>query len=169
MREKDEKQESEITGLKFKQLNIDTRLRAQERYASKDCELVWKPPFDARAVTDVTDAAIDFFFKSSLKIKISRGDIKACHMYMGNYGNIIPTIICKFIYFDDKHGINKARRNPKHQKNNSSKRNINITERLPEQETVIRKAANDMDSMTTSHSCIVSVFVHDVKPLGEIS
>ena len=31
LREKVEKQECEITSLKLKQLNIDTRLRAQER------------------------------------------------------------------------------------------------------------------------------------------
>ena len=60
LREKVEKQECDITGLKLKQLNIDTRLRAQERYTSKDSVLVWNPPFDARAVDDVTDSIIDF-------------------------------------------------------------------------------------------------------------
>ena len=79
LREKVEKQECEITGLKLKQLNIDTRLRAQERYTSKDSVLVWNPPFDARAVDDVTDAIIDFF-RTSLKVNISRGGIKTCHL-----------------------------------------------------------------------------------------
>ena len=96
LREKVEKLECEITGLKLKQLNIDTRLRAQERYTSEDSVLLWNLPLDARAVDDVTDAIIDFFRKS-LKVNISRGGIKACHMYMGNYGNIMPTIICNFV------------------------------------------------------------------------
>ena len=92
LREKVEKQECEIMGLKLKQLNIDTRLRAQERYTSKDGVPVWNSPFDARAVDDVTDAIIDFF-RTSLKINISRGGIKACHTYKGNYGNNMSTII----------------------------------------------------------------------------
>ena len=61
LREKVEKPECENTGLKIKQLKIDTRLRTQERYTSKDCALVLNQSFDARAVTDVTDAIIDFF------------------------------------------------------------------------------------------------------------
>ena len=166
LREKVEKQECEITGLKLKELNIDTRLQAQERYTSKDSVFVWNPPFDARAVDDVTDAIIDFF-RISLKVNISRGGIKACHMYMGNYGNNMPTIFCKFVYFDDKHAVYKARRNLKYQKNILNKRNIYITERLPEQEAIIKKAANDMDLITTTHNCIVSVLVHDEKRRGE--
>ena len=147
--------------------NMETELlRAQERYTSKNSVLVWNPPFDARAVDDVTDAIIDFF-RTSLKVNISRGGIKACHMYMGNYGNNIPTINCKFVYFDDKHAVYKARRNLKNQKNILSKRNIYITERLPEQEAIIKKAANDMDLITTTHKCIVSVLVHDEKRRGK--
>ena len=57
------------------------------------------PPIDARAVDDVTDAIINFL-RTSLKINISRGGIKACHMCMGHYGKNIPTIICKSVYFD---------------------------------------------------------------------
>ena len=128
--------------------------------------LVWNPPFDARAVDDITDAIIDFF-RTSLKVNISRGGIKACHMYMGNYGKNMPTIICKFVYFDNKHAVYKARRNLKYQKNILNKRNIYITERLPEQEAIIKKAANDMDLITTTHNCIVSVLVHDEKRRGE--
>ena len=120
--------------------------------------LVWNPPFDAREVDDVTDEIIDFF-RTSLKINISRGGIKACHMYMGNYGNNMPTIICKFVYFDDKYAVYKARRNLKYKKNILHKRNIYITERLPEQEAIIKKAANDMVLITTPHNCIVSVLV----------
>ena len=166
LREKVEKQECEITGLKLEQLNIDTRLRAQERYTSKDSVLVWNPPFDARAVDYVTDAIIDLF-RTSLKVNISRWGIKACHMYMGKYGNNMPTIIGKFVYFDDKHAVYKARSNLKYQKNILNKRNIYITERLPDQEAIIKKAANDMDLITTTHNCIVSVLVHDEKLQGE--
>ena len=151
LRENVEKQECEITGLKLKQLNIDTRLRAQERYKSKASALVWNPPFDGRAVDDVTDAIIDFF-RTSLKVIISRGGIKACHMYMGNYGENMPTINCKFVYFDNKHAVYKAMRNLKYQKNILNKRNIYITKRLPEQEAIIRKAANDNYGPNNFHS-----------------
>ena len=112
---------------------------------------MWNPPFDARAVDDVTDAIVDFF----------KGGIKACHLYMGNYGNNCPTIICKFVYFDVKHAVYKARRNLKYQKNILNKRNIYITDRLPEQEAIIKKAANDMDLVTNTYNCIVSVLFHD--------
>ena len=72
-----------------------------------------------------------------------------------------------FLYFDDKHAVYKARKNLKYQKNVLNKRNIYITERLSEQEAIIKKAANDMDLITTTHNCIVSVLVHDEKRRGE--
>ena len=123
LREKVDKQEYEVTGLKLKQSNIDTRLRAEERFTSKDSVLVWNPPFNASAVDDVMFAIIDFF-RTSLKIISSRGGIKACHMYMRNYGNNMPTIICKFVYFDDKPAVYKAWRNLNYQKNILNKCNI---------------------------------------------
>ena len=49
----------------------------------------------------------------------------------------------------------------KNQKNNLSRHGINITERLTEQEAVIKKAYNDVDLITTTHNCIVSVLVHN--------
>ena len=79
----------------------------------------------------------------------------------------MPTIICKFVYFDDKHAVYKARRNLKYQKNILNKRNIYITECFPEQEAIIKNAASDMDLITSTHNCIVSVLVHDEKRRGE--
>ena len=79
----------------------------------------------------------------------------------------MPTIICKFVFFDDKHAVCKARKNLKYQKNILNKRNIHITERLPEQEAILKKAANDTDLTTTTHNCIVSLLVHDEKRRGE--
>ena len=89
------------------------------------------------------------------------GGIKACHMFMGNLGNNIPTIICKFVYFDNKHAVYTARRNLKCKKNNWNKRKIYKTERLLEQEAINKKAAIDMNSITTTHKCIVQTLVHD--------
>ena len=110
-----ENQECEVTDPKHKQSNIVTRLPAQERYSSRKCVLVWNPPFDARAITDVTDAKIQFF-KTSLRVNIRRGRIKGFHMYMGNYGTNMPTIICRFAYLDNKHAMYKAKTNLKYQK-----------------------------------------------------
>ena len=64
--------------------------------------------------------------------------------------------MCKSIHFDDSQDIYKAIRKVKYQKNNLNRLSIYITERLPEREEVIKKAANGMDLITTTHNCLVS-------------
>ena len=51
----------------------------------------------------------------------------------------MPIFVCKFVYFDKKRDIFKNMRSLKHQKNNLNRSNIQITERLPEQDAVIKK------------------------------
>ena len=102
MRETVHDQKDEIERLKSNQENLNKRLRAQERYTRKDSILVVNPPFDARVVNDVTPENLKIF-EQFLKITIAYDSIKACHIIPGSArGNSMPTVICKFIYFDQK-------------------------------------------------------------------
>ena len=47
--ETNEKQEK-IIDLETKQVEISDRLRAQERYTSKDCVIICNPPFDSETI-----------------------------------------------------------------------------------------------------------------------
>ena len=95
-------QEKIIANLKNQQQNINNRLRAQERYSRKDSLLIVNPPFDANRVQNVTSETIKLF-QNYLGVKIQYDAIKACHVVPSTVNNnIMPTVICKFLYFVDK-------------------------------------------------------------------
>ena len=81
---------------------MNDRLRAEERYTRKDSIIFVNTPFDARKCNDVITEALklfqSFFF---LKIHVPFENIKACHI-LRNTGNAlqVPSVICKFFYFD---------------------------------------------------------------------
>ena len=75
---------------------------------------------------------------------------------MRNYGNNMLIIVCKFVYFDEKLDTFKNMRSLKHQKNNLNRSNIEITERLPEQDAVIKKTTNDIDLISITHTFLLS-------------
>ena len=101
-------QEKIIANLKNQQQNINNRLRAQERYSRKDSLLIVNPPFDDNRVQNVTSETLKFF-QNYLGVKIQHDAIKACHVVPSTGNNIMPTVICKFLYFEDKTMIYKKR------------------------------------------------------------
>ena len=102
-------QKQQIDDLTPKQANINTRLRAQERYTRKDSILVVNPPFDARKGNDMTFETLQFC-EQYLDIKLPYDSIKACHILPGILNdNVLPTVICKFLYFDHKNDIWKKK------------------------------------------------------------
>ena len=102
-------QEKMIANSKNQQQNINNRLRAQERYSRKDSLLIVNPPFDANRVQNVTSEALKFF-QNYPGVKFQYDAIKACHVVPSTVNNIMPTVICKFLYFEDKTMIYKKRR-----------------------------------------------------------
>ena len=85
--------------------NLNDQLRAQERYTRKDSIIIVNPPFDARKFNDVTAEALKFF-QNFLKMHIPFENINACHV-LHNTGNAmqLPSVICKFLYFDEKNNV----------------------------------------------------------------
>ena len=115
-----QKQSEEIDNLKKVTKILNDRLRAQERYTRKDSIFIVNSPFDARKVNDVTVEALKFF-QNFLKFHIPFENIKACHI-LPNTGNAmqLPSVICKFLYFDDKSNVYSKRWHLK--KKNKAKR-----------------------------------------------
>ena len=96
------KQEQKTIDLEKKQVEINDRLRAQERYTTKDCVIICNPPFDSRDNQNVLRNTLKFF-ENFLNIKLEENRIKACHILPGTAANGCPeSVICKFVYFDEK-------------------------------------------------------------------
>ena len=128
-----QKQSEEIDNLKKVTKNLNDRLRAQERYTSKDSIIIVNPTFDARKVNDVTAEALKFF-QFFLKFHIPFENIKACHI-LPNTGNAmqLPSVICKFLYFDDKDNVYSKRwylKNKKNPINRKTSISTNSSQRL---------------------------------------
>ena len=80
--------------------NINDRLRAQERYTRRDSVVVVNPPFNSRTSKDDTYDTLQCF-ENFLGMKLPRDSIKACHILPNTETEYqLPTVICKFIYFD---------------------------------------------------------------------
>ena len=139
---------------------MNDRLRCQERYSRKDCVLISNPPFEARNSADVTRDILKFF-QSFLGLKIDYNRIKACHLLPGNNAKTTSTVICKFIFYQDKIYVYKKRRSLRNKKNFMNKLNIYMYESLPEFEQEIRNEAHKRDMITSTNNCVVSVLVHD--------
>ena len=58
---KNKEQESKIKNLEKMQFDMNERLRAQERYTSKDCLIICNPPFDPRDSKNVLKNTLRFF------------------------------------------------------------------------------------------------------------
>ena len=79
---KNKDQESKIKNLEKMQFDMNERLRAQERYTSKDCLITCNPPFDPRDSKNVLKNTLRFF-SDFLKINLTENRIKACHILPG--------------------------------------------------------------------------------------
>ena len=159
-------QEKIIANLKNQQQNINNRLRAQERYSRKDSLLIVNPPFDANRVQNVTSETLKFF-QNYLGVKIQYDAIKACHVVPSTVNNIMPTVICKFLYFEDKTMIYKKRRALRNKENQTNSKNIYLNEPLPECEAAINAEAKRRDLITSTNNCVVSVLVDNGRGKNE--
>ena len=154
-------QKQQIDDLTSKQANINNRLRTQERYTRKDSILVVNPPFDARKTNDVTFETLRFFEKY-LDIKLPYDSIKACHILPGKLkDNVLPTIICKFLYFDHKNDVWKKKWKLRKNRNSVNNLNIYLREPLPECEAEIHTEAKKRNLVVSTNNCVVSVLVKD--------
>ena len=143
------KQEQEIIDLEKKQGEINDRLRAQERYTSKDCVIICNPPFDSRDIRNVLRNTLKFF-ENFVNINLENR-IKACHILPGTAANGCPeSVICKFVYFDEKYRVFGAKRKLKKIKSPLNNLNIYFNERLPENEAEINSEAKKLGMITST-------------------
>ena len=157
------KQEQKIIYLEKKQVEINDRLRAQEGYTSKDCVIICNPPFDSRDSRNVLRNTLKFF-ENFLSIKLDENRIKACHILPGTAANGCPeSVICKFVYFDEKDRVFGAKRKLKKIKSPLNNHNIYINERLPKYEAEINSEAKKMGMITSTKNCTVSVMVKNLQ------
>ena len=93
-------------------------------------------------------------------MKIQYDAIKACHVVPSTVNNnIMPTVICMLLYFEDKTMIYKKRRALRNRKNQSNSKNIYLNEPLRECEAAINAEAKRRDLITSTNNCLVSVLV----------
>ena len=110
LKDTNKKQEQKIIDLEKKQVEINDRRKAQERYTSKDCVIICNPPFDSRDNRNVLQNTLKFF-ENFLNIRLDGNRIKACPMLPGTAANGCPeSMICKFVYFEEKERVFGAKR-----------------------------------------------------------
>ena len=73
----------------------------------------------------------------------------------------LPSVICKFLYFDDKNNVYSKRWHLKKKNNPINRKNIYINELLPEIEASIANEAKKRDMIVSTHNCVVSVLVEN--------
>ena len=154
-------QDNEIQLLKEQQKNMNDRLRAQERYTRKDSVMIFNPPFDANRCQNVTIETLKFF-KKFLNVDLHINRIKACHVVPSKVDKgTMPSVVCKFIYFEDKQAVYDNRRMLKKNRNFANGKFMFINELLPEVEASIQQEANKLNMITATHNCTVSVLIED--------
>ena len=145
---------------------INDRLRATERYISKDCLVIKNPPFDPRDQQKLLDNLLDFF-KKFLNINFMSEDrLKAYHILprASMPANLKEPVIVKFVYFYDKDAIYAASKK-KSFKNNSKTplngKNIYVNERLPSFEMDLKRAIDKLGYVTVTKNCAINVVCLD--------
>ena len=73
----------------------------------------------------------------------------------------LPSVICKFLYFDDKNNVYSKRWHLKKKNNPINRKNIYINEPLPEIEASIANEAKKRDMIVSTHNYVVSVLVEN--------
>ena len=73
----------------------------------------------------------------------------------------LPSVICKFLYFDDKNNVYSKRWHLKKKNNPINRKIIYINEPLPEIEAVIAEEAKKRDMIVSTQNCVVSVLVEN--------
>ena len=86
--------------------------------------------------------------------------MKACHIFPGTGSDyVLPSVIIKFIYFDDKNNVYKSYKLLKKEENEINDRNIFINEHLPKFDAELKNEANKQGFITSTNNCKVSVLV----------
>ena len=142
-----------------KELELEMRVREQERYTSKDSIIIDNPPFDPNVDNDALLELIVFFIKKFLRYKLEPSKIEACHILPGRAKEkgLMASVIVKFLYFRDKNHIYANRRYLKGQKNEINQKNIYVRERLPAMDAYIKKLAEGKGLITSTNNCTVSI------------
>ena len=138
---------------------MQDRIRAQEQYSRKDTSDICNPPFDAQRSENVLLDTL-WLFEKYLGIRLHETRIKACHILPGT-GNdyVLPSVIIKFIYFDNKNKVYKSRKLLKKRKNEINGRNIYINEHLSKVDAELKNEANKQGFITSRNNSKVSVLV----------
>ena len=100
------------------------------------------------------------FFDDFLGVKLSVDSIKACYIIPNTETEYqMSTVICKFIYFNDKLGVFRKKRALWKAKNHINNKNIYLNETLTEIESQIKAEAVKRNMIVSTHNCTVSVLV----------
>ena len=150
---------------------MNDHLRAHERYKSQECVIICNPPFDSKDLWNLLKI-LDFL----KNIQLWRSRIRACPILPGIQSHVSPdTVICKFVYFDEKDRVIGVKRKLKNLKKPLNNFNKYINERLPKHEAQINSEAKKMGLITSTKNCAVSVLVKSsqketsFKPVNYIS
>ena len=95
------------------------------------------------------------FFQNFLEIKIDYNRMKAYHLLPSNNAITTSTVICKFIFYQDKIDVYKKRRSLQNKTIFMNKLNINIDELLPESKQEMRNEAHKRDMITSTNNSVV--------------
>ena len=117
--------------------------------------LISNPPFEARNSADVTRDTLKNVFQNFFGLKIDYNRIKACYLLPGINVKTTSTVICKFIFYQDKIDMYKKRRSKRNRKKFMDKLNIYMYEPMPECEQEIRNEAHMRDRITSTNICVV--------------
>ena len=155
------KQNAQIRELRNEVTDLKERISEQEKYSSKDTIIINNLPLlqDADLVSSVL-----YFFKTFLDIQLLREDLKACH-FLGKCSDINkpPPVVVKFVYFHQKNDVyvRRSMLGKRGKQNPINTENIYINERLPKEQLLIKKYANDKGLITTTYNCDVKLFLKD--------
>ena len=93
-------QNQKIEQLESKQKEMNERLRAQERYTTNDCVVVWNPPFDP---SDGRYALGNSLKSDHLGVDHNEDRIKECHILPGTGGSdLFTSVIVKLNILQSK-------------------------------------------------------------------
>lgn len=153
-------QADEIRQLRNDVTDLEVRISEQERYSSKDCLIIENAQLNVSNCEDLRVSLCQFFMRY-LDYKVTPSCIKACHKLSKGGRGYPPTVIAKFVYFDDKNEIYARRSLLGKTVNPTNKRPIFLKERLPKRDLEIYKQAINNKCIATTQNCQVKIFCQD--------
>ena len=135
--------ESEVAQMKIK-------VNQLERYQSKDCLIFRNLPFSSNGtyLSDVID-----LIQNALNVNIEPRDLKACHPLGRGSPFNPPTVIAKFVYFDQKERIWTRKGLLRNYRNPNNGKPVFILERLSKYDKSLKEEAQAKQlKVTTKNS-----------------